>query len=235
MLYPLSYEGEGPRGLAPSGCAWPWIFHVERGVYYRDTRWYISRMDTGRTWEGRALAALAEQLQAAGDHFELAVVGGSALIALGLVDRATKDVDVVGLLSGDGLSSAEPLPEALALAVARVARDLGLPGDWLNSGPAALLDLGLPEGFLDRVHRVEIGPGLVLLYADRYDQIHLKLYAMVDHARGRHEEDLRALEPTAEELLAAARWTISHDPSAGFRAQLLLVLAKLGVDDAAFD
>jgi len=47
-------------------------------------------------------------------------------------------------------------------------------------------------------------------------------------------EQLQAA-PTAEELLAAARWTTSHDPSAGFRGQLLLALAKLGVDDAAFE
>jgi hypothetical protein len=192
-------------------------------------------MERGRPWDDRALAALAEQLLAAGAHFELVVVGGSALVALGLVERATKDVDVVGVLSGGGLSSAEPLPEVFAVAVARVARDLGLPSDWLNAGPSALLDLGLPRGFLDRAHRVEIGQGLVVFYADRYDQIHLKLYAMVDQAGGRHEEDLRALAPTREELLAAARWATSHDPSIGFRQQLPLALGRLGVDDATLE
>ena len=192
-------------------------------------------MDEEQHWEDRALAALSEQLTAARAHFELVVVGGSALVALGLVERATKDVDVVGIRSGAGLLSAEPFPEALAAAVSRVARDLGLPADWLNAGPTALLDLGLPDGFLDRAHRVEIGSGLIVFYADRFDQIHLKLYAMVDQAGGRHEEDLRALAPAEEELIAAARWTTSHDPSVGFRAQLLLALGKLGVDDAALE
>lgn len=186
-------------------------------------------------WESGALAALSEQLVAAHARFELVVIGGSALVALGLVERATRDVDVLGILSDRGLSSAEPLPEALATAAARVARDLGLPTDWLNPGPAALLDLGLPDGFLDRTHRVEFGRGLVVRYADRYDQIHFKLYAMVDQRGGRHEEDLRALAPTREELLAAARWTISHDPSVGFRQQLLLALGTLGVDDATLE
>jgi len=192
-------------------------------------------MDQDTRWDDRALAALSEQLSAAGAHFELAVVGGSALVALRLVERATRDVDVVGVLTEGGLSSSEPLPEGLAAAVARVARDLGLPADWLNAGPSALLDLGLPQGFLDRAHRVEIGRGLVVFYADRYDQIHLKLYAMVDQAGGRHEEDLRALAPTPEELLAAARWTTSHDPSIGFRQQLLIALGRLGVNGATLE
>jgi len=186
-------------------------------------------------WENQALWALSEQLAAVGAHFELVVVGGSALVALGLVERATRDVDVLGILSEGGLSSAEPVPVVLAAAAARVARDLGLPTDWLNPGPTALLDLGLPQGFLDRTHRVEIGQGLVVLYADRYDQIHFKLYAMVDQGGGRHEEDLRSLAPTREELLAAARWTTSHDPSIGFRQQLLLALGELGVDDATLE
>lgn len=189
-------------------------------------------MDTEGIWEDRALGALAEQLETVGVHFELVVVGGSAHVALGLIDRATKDIDVVGIRSDSRLLSAEPFPEVLATAASRVARDLGLPADWLNAGPTALLDLGLPKGFLDRAHRVDVGPGLVVFYADRYDQIHLKLYAMVDQAGGRHEEDLRALAPTPDELLAAARWTTSHDPSAGFRGQLLLALQVLGVDDA---
>lgn len=184
------------------------------------------------SWERTALEALSEQLQAADLHFELVVVGGTALVWLGLVDRATRDVDVVGLLSAAGLVSSEPLPAGLASAASRVALDLGLPENWLNSGPTALLDSGLPEGFLDRAHRVEIAPTLVVFFADRYDQIHLKLYAVVDQGGGRHEADLRALAPTPEELVAAARWTTTHDPSPGFRSGLRLALERLGVRDA---
>jgi hypothetical protein len=40
------------------------------------------------------LAALAEQLGAAGQRYDLVVVGGSALLALELVQRPTRDVDV---------------------------------------------------------------------------------------------------------------------------------------------
>ncbi|MEX0755983.1 MAG: DUF6036 family nucleotidyltransferase [Actinomycetota bacterium] len=189
-------------------------------------------MDTTPGWGSAALRALSEQLQDSDARFELVVVGGSALVALGLVSRVTRDIDVVGILAQGELVPADPLPEPLVAAGARVARDLGLPPDWLNAGPTALLDFGLPSGFLDRVHRVDVGPSLAVLYADRFDQIHLKLYAMVDQAGGRHEDDLRALTPTPDELLIAARWTRTHDPSPGFRGQLLLALERLGVDDA---
>ncbi|MCZ7589171.1 MAG: hypothetical protein M5U27_10030 [Gaiella sp.] len=58
---------------------------------------------------------------------------------------------------------------------------------------------------------------------------------MVDQGAGKHEADLRNLNPTREELLAAARWTRTHDPSEGFRGQLLAALAYLGVEDVSLD
>jgi hypothetical protein len=110
-----------------------------------------------------------------------------------------------------------------------VTRDFGLPEEWLHSGPSSLLDLGLPEGFEGRLQRRDYGPALTVWFASRLDQIHLKLYALVDQGPGRHEADLRALDPTREELIAAARWARGHDPSEGFRSILSQVLAQLGV------
>jgi hypothetical protein len=126
------------------------------------------------------LAALGEQLSAAGERFELVVVGGSGLLALGMIERATRDVDLVALWEGDGLLSARPLPPALVAARDLVARDFSLQPDWLNPGPTDLLDLGLPEGFLGRLERREYGPALTIHLASRFDQIHFKLYALVD-------------------------------------------------------
>ena len=45
-----------------------------------------------------------------------------------------------------------------------------------------------------------------------------------------HFADLVALEPSREELLEAARWTTTHDPSAPFRSSLVQCLAHLGVE-----
>lgn len=181
----------------------------------------------------RLLDALGAQLAQAGASYELVVVGGSGLLALGLVSRPTRDVDVVALREHDVLRSVDPLPETLRVARDRVARDFHLPEDWLDAGPASLLDFGLPEGFLGRAQRRDHGTALTVWYASRFDQIHFKLYATVDQGAGKHEADLRAMDPTSEELFAAARWTRTHDPSEGYRLVLGQVLAALGVDDAS--
>ena len=181
------------------------------------------------------LAALGEQLAVRRTRFELVVIGGSALLAIGLISRPTQDVDVVGLLSPQGLIDARPLPEPLRIARDRVARDFGVPKNWLNTEPASLLDFGLPDGFVERLGRRDYGPALAVYFASRFDQIHFKLYAMVDQGTGKHEADLRALQPTADELRTAARWTRTHDPSEGFRRQLLTALSYLGVEGAALD
>ncbi|HTX10046.1 MAG TPA: DUF6036 family nucleotidyltransferase [Solirubrobacteraceae bacterium] len=92
------------------------------------------------------LGALSEQLAARGQHYELVVVGGSALLAQGLVERTTQDIDVVALRQAGALSKADPFPPELIGARNRVASDFGLPENWLNPGPADLMDFGLPDG-----------------------------------------------------------------------------------------
>jgi hypothetical protein len=157
-------------------------------------------------------------------------VGGSALLALGLAQRATRDVDVVALSEPGGLVSAVDLPPELIVARDRVARDFGVPHDWLNARPAELLRLGLPRGFEERWETREYGPALKVRWASRLDQIHLKLYAAVDQA-GKHLSDLEALGPQRDELIAAARWTREHDPSEGFLSVLREALSYFGIDD----
>jgi hypothetical protein len=193
----------------------------------------ISAFDAGRA--GELLSALGDQLAADGVSYELVVIGGSALLALGLVDRATNDVDVVALTIGTILVPAQPFPPPLVAARDRVARDFDLPERWLNPGPTSLLDFGLPVGFMERIVTRTYGPALSVHFASRLDQIHFKLYAAVDQGAGRHEADLRALDPTPDELLAAARWTRQHDPSPGFEESLRGALRVFGVEDADLD
>lgn len=180
------------------------------------------------------LTALGDRLAHARARAELVVIGASALTILGLVERPTRDVDVVALLDGDVLRRAKPLPPRLTEARDAVAADFGVSDGWLNAGPSDLLDFGLPDGFVKRLERREFGEALVVHVASRFDQIHFKLYALVDQGVGRHEEDLRALQPTRDELLAAARWARTHDPSDGFRQELEGALRYLGVEDAGF-
>jgi hypothetical protein len=181
------------------------------------------------------LHVLSEQLSARGESYTLAVVGGSALLALGLISRPTRDVDILAIVENNEFVSAQPLPVTLLDAALTVARDFGLPDEWLNPGPTSLLDLGLPNGFYERAQHRFYGPGLEILFASRVDQIHLKLYATVDQGAGKHLKDLEALQPTHQELLDAARWSRSHDPSEDYLSVLERVLAHLGVDSGNLD
>lgn len=178
---------------------------------------------------------MAEQLSARGERFELVIIGGAALLALGLVDRVTRDVDVVAVRQGESLLSPEPLPPALREARDRVAADFGISQSWLNSGPGTFVRDGLPAGFVERLETRTYGQSLVVHFASRVDQIHFKLYAAVDMGPGKHESDLRVLQPTKEELLEAARWSRALDPSPGFKQVLQECLVHFGVQGADLD
>lgn len=182
-----------------------------------------------------ALTLLAERLHlAAVEPQELVVCGGSSLIARGYVSRVTRDVDVVARrVRGEGLLSARPLPPKLLEAAARVAADLGLPPRWLNNEPADLFEMGLPDGFSNRLQSHVYGAHLTIWFIDRIDQIHFKLYAAADQGPGYHVDDLLALQPTSGELLSAARWTFTHDVSPGFRELMRDILTQLGHADVA--
>ena len=152
--------------------------------------------------------------------------------------QVTKDVDVVALLDGQGrLVDPDPLPDFLVREIAVVADTLSLPQDWLNNGPSqgegGLFRLGLPAGFVNRLVRHEVGSRVTLFFIGRYDQIHFKLYAAVDRSGGYHADDLMRLAPTEEEMLAAARWAMTHDSSEGFRDMMRGFLRGVGFDAVA--
>lgn len=177
----------------------------------------------------RALATLGELLERRGSAHSVAVVGGGSLLLQGLLERPTQDLDVVAVEGPLGLTSARPLPPDLVQAVRHVGAGLGLTEDWLNSGPTALLDLGLPGGFRERLEPRRYG-NLRLGLASRFDQIHFKLYAAVDQGpASKHFADLRLIGPARDELLAAARWARQHDPSEAFEGDLRAALSALGV------
>lgn len=175
-----------------------------------------------------ALLLLHEQmLLRDAPHTELVVCGGSALIAANLVPRTTRDVDIVALMRDGTLLDSEPLPPYLLSAAEQVGDMLNLPEDWLNNGPASQFRMGLPEGFASRLLRMDIGEKLSVHFISRTDQIYFKLFASVDRG-GYHITDLKALQPTAEEITAAARWCFTQDVSAGFRFLLNNLLEQIG-------
>jgi len=185
------------------------------------------------TWLEDALAALGSLLEVRGLRYELVIVGGASLLLRGVIARPTKDVDVLGArIAGGGVELMAALPDHLAAAVADIALAYDLARDWLNLGPASLLDLGLPAGFEGRLEERRFG-GLVAWIAGRFDLACLKLHAAADHwpVRDRHLADLVLLAPTTGELRTAASWTQTHDPSPAFASSLAAVLRSLGVED----
>jgi hypothetical protein len=164
-------------------------------------------------------------------EYALLVCGGSALNLAGIIERPTRDVDVLGLVKGTDCRTvtAEHLPAELIRAAEGVAMDLSLPGDWLNDAALDVQRLGLPSGILKRAHRLEFGPCLTVFFIDRRDQVALKLYAAIHREKGqRHLKDLEAIEPTKAEMEAAAHWLLDRKTSAGFRAAVRSISAALG-------
>lgn len=187
-----------------------------------------------------ALSALSEQLETAGVRcIEMVVCGGAALNVLGYIKRTTVDVDIMAFVDKGKngvtiLNKTTPLEAEFVKAALRVQNDFNLPDHWINTGPSAVIDLGLPRGLMDRVGTIQYGKNLIVHFLSRYDQIHFKLYAAADSSRGSvHYQDLLDLKPTAEELESAAKWCITHDVSGEFKKILKDLLGQLGHKDAA--
>jgi len=176
-----------------------------------------------------ALTALGETLEQRGHSYELVLVGGANLALQGVIARPTKDGDIVGeRLASGRVAKLDAMPEPLARAITDVASAFGLDEGWLNLDPASLMDLGLPSGFESRLTSRRYGT-LTIWLAGRFDMICFKLYAAVDHwpTRGRHWQDLIALEAEPLEIERAAAWCQTHDPSPAFRDSLDAVVRAL--------
>ncbi len=183
------------------------------------------------------LIALDRQISLqGGSPINLVVCGGTALFALGLASRTTRDVDVLGryveLAGTVRIEKIGVFPDWFVSAAKKVRRDFNLPADWINTGPEAQLESGLPEGFEVRLTRNSYGPYLTIYYISRFDQIHFKLYAAIDSG-GYHVDDLFGLNPTVSEMEAATKWVLTQDGSDGFRLLLKDFLRKKGYSDIA--
>jgi hypothetical protein len=102
-----------------------------------------------------------------------------------------------------------------------------------HDGPADLMRLGLPAGCEQRLVTRSYGPGLTVHFLGRFDLICLKLYAWSDTGTPRHGQDLKALNPTLDELSLASRWVLTHNEPDGFLPMLQEALIRLGASDVA--
>lgn len=103
----------------------------------------------------RALFALGEWLEHDdGEPLGIVVLGGTALLLLGIVERGTSDVDLLALVDPPGpvrgasqsIRPPDPLPKRLEEGIERITRDFQLPASWMNAGPAAHWMTGLRRG-----------------------------------------------------------------------------------------
>lgn len=168
-----------------------------------------------------ALRATGELVAASGQRFSIVVVGGASLTVLGIVVRATNDVDVIAVAektqAGEIIfQNANPLPEIIIRAAGTVARDRGLPPNWLNSVVGSQFEAGLPPDLEKGLEWRSYG-GLEVGFAGRQALIFLKLYAAADNSPSSvHTQDLIALRPTAAELAVATKWVVGQDASPEF-------------------
>ena len=174
-----------------------------------------------------ALHALGELLADQGYEHQVVAIGGGALSLLGLIERSTEDIDLVGILERDTLQTAEPLPATLVAAIADVAQLHGLHPKWMNNGPTSLLRNGLPDRFLERCVSRQYG-GLTVWFASRFDQIHLKVLA-IERPNDKHHVDLKRLQPSRGELLSAAAWARRQATGEVFEMELRSILASFDV------
>jgi hypothetical protein len=185
----------------------------------------------GSTQIEELLTALGAHLAEGGNSAGIVVVGGSSLAVMGWLERTTQDIDVIAQAKREGgawvLAAPDPLPAHLVAAVALVARDFGLPGDWLNTTIGAQWSRGLPPGFLEEIEWRQYGT-LHVGFAGRRGLISLKLFAAVDQGpRSVHFQDLLALSPTDSELEQAAEWVLAQDAAEGFPVLVEEVVAHV--------
>jgi len=131
----------------------------------------------------QAFALLGARLKAPA---EIVIAGGSALVLLGVVDRATADADAV---------ASHPKLSALSRDIEAVAEALDLSPTWINDGVTAYRDL-LPSDYRARLTLIGAFGPLTVQALGRPDLILMKIAA----GRPRDLDDLQALAPTAAEL-----------------------------------
>ncbi len=161
------------------------------------------------------LNELDRELVARGEERTLIACGGGALLAMQIIERQTRDLDVI-------VPKIDPV---LGAAAEAVARKLGLSTNWLNNGPESLTRDLLP-GWEERSVPIFKGKALEVRALGRSDLIATKMYAFCD--REDDFEDLLRIKPTREELEAIRTWVLERDGSHLWPGRVAECFARLG-------
>ncbi len=136
-------------------------------------------------------------------RLEAVVVGGSALSLLGIIDRQTRDFDILHPELSEDIAEA-----AREFAAHLRAEGVELADDWLNNGPTQLADV-LPNGWRLRRRVLFTGASLNLTTLGRADLLKTKVFALCD--RGTDLADCLAMAPSVAELEEAESWLVMQD------------------------
>ena len=145
-------------------------------------------------FDPKIIVPMFDQYLAARDlSFNAVVIGGAALGILEIIDRPTRDVDLLDAVIPGPVNDA-----ARAFAVTN-----GLSEEWLNTGPSGLMQ-NLPHDWREHQQPLYAGKSLTLMTLGRRDFIFAKFWAMCD--RLRDVDDLVAFAPDDSELNLATTW-----------------------------
>lgn len=153
-----------------------------------------------------------------GLKFEGIVIGGAALILIHVINRATRDVDILS----------PHIPDEIKKASSEFAiRESGFslnPDEWFNNGPYSL-KRDLPEGWELRTEKILKGKSLTLYTLGRMDILRSKLYAACD--REIDFDDCLALAPSNKELDICYEWVLKGDANPLWPKRVTEVFGRL--------
>lgn len=166
------------------------------------------------------LTELDQELTAASEQRTLVVCGGGALLAVDVISRTTRDIDVI-------TPELDPVLQKIA---AEVGKRHGLEPGWLNNGPASLAR-DLQQGWRERTTLIYRGRSLVMESLGRRDLLATKLFAFCDRDE-QDLEDILQMRISWSEVAVWEDWLLERDASelwpGRVRARLTILKQRLG-------
>lgn len=164
---------------------------------------------------------------------EMLVCGAMSLVLQGMLNRPTRDIDAVAVISTEKgrLKPLAPIVDRrFTEARARVALAHGMPDKWLNFQSRTLLDNGLPDGIVERGVVFEYGPKLRIRLCSRLDMVALKMWGSMSVERERDIEDLIVMKTADAEVMFAVNYCLGKDAD---KRRIKEVLERIGHGDMA--
>jgi len=157
------------------------------------------------------------------DKIEIYVIGGANLMAQGINNRTTMDIDVI---------FPETFSSTLKGMIVQIAKQKGLDEKWMNTGPSRDAKY-LNDGWIERSTLFFDGNHLKVWMVHREDMICLKLTAALDRQIP-DQADLLMMKPSDSEWEVARLWAREYDgnPSWSKLIDELVIELKEKLSDA---